>query len=128
MREQFSPPEDAEIHIFYAYENQEIHQRLISVAIQLRMIDDILMQNSRTREFAETTVGHLNETGSLSLREACNKIIHASEIEILLPAKPVIVLHGKKGSEAWKAEFDLLGFVSNAMNLAASYDEDWGIQ
>jgi hypothetical protein len=128
IREAFSPPEKAEIHIFYAYEDQEIHQTLISIAAQLRMIDDILMQNSRTREFAETLVGRLNETGILSLREACNKIIHAREIEILLPTKREIVLHGKKGSESWKAGFDILDFVRNAMNLVMSYDEDWDMQ
>lgn len=128
IREEFSPPEDAEIHIFHAYEDQEIHQTLISVAVQLRMIDDSLMQNSRTRESAQTIVGRLNETDILSLREACNKIIHAREIQILLPAKPGIVLHGKKGSESWKAEFDILGFVRNAMKLVVCYDEDWDIQ
>jgi hypothetical protein len=128
IREEFSPPENAMIHIFYAYEVQEIHQTLISVAVQLRMIDDILMQNSRTRQFAETVVGRLNVTGILSFRETCNKIIHAKEIEILLPAKPEIVLHGEKGSESWKAEFDILDFVRNAMNLVVSYDENWNIQ
>ena len=128
IREEFPPPQAAEIHIFYAYEDQEIHQTLISVAVQLRMIDDVLMQKRRGREFAEGIVGRLDEAGILSLREACNKIIHAREIEIQLPAKPQIVLHGRKGSQAWKAELDILDFVRNAMSLVVAYDEDWDLQ
>ena len=125
LRDDFPPSEDAEIHIFYAYEEQEIHQILISIAVQLRMMDDILKQNSRAREFGETVIGRLNETDALSLREACNKVIHAREIEIPLPIKPEIVLHGKKGGEVWRAEFKIFDFARSAMNLVAFYDENY---
>ena len=62
------------------------------------------------------------------MREACNKIIHAKEIEILLPNKPEIVLRGKKGNEFWKANFDILEFTRKAMSFLIVYDEAWDIQ
>ena len=128
IREVFIPPTDADIHLFYAYEDQEIHQALIYVAIQLRMIDDILIQNNRNREFVETEIGFLNETDILTLRDACNKIIHAEEIEVGLPSSPEIILHGSKSGDPWKAKFAILDFVKSTMRLVDAYDEDWEIQ
>ncbi len=55
----------------------------------------------------------------LSLREACNKIIHATKIHFdvseneigVLYVNPHIYLYGKKFDKDWKAKLDVLDFA-----------------
>jgi hypothetical protein len=54
----------------------------------------------------------------LTLREACNKIIHASRIRFDVddarrPTKlnPVLYVYGEKYGQEWKARLDLLAFA-----------------
>jgi hypothetical protein len=61
---------------------------------------------------------------SLTLREACNKIIHAKEIDFDIKRStkefysidPVVYLLGEKGNKSWEARLDIVQYVRSYMN------------
>jgi hypothetical protein len=106
------------------FEGDEITRILLAVAITARVIDD---RNNKVLDLVARDCGTLiatdangtKETG-LSLREACNKIIHAkkvrfdsSELETTQRyLNPVIYLYGERHQgQEWKAVLDVITFA-----------------
>jgi hypothetical protein len=131
------------IHVFNmfsnAFEKQNIQELLISIAVRLRMIDDSLNINNEKLIDGETNdVGTLRKgtgktEGVLTIREACNKIIHAALIEY---SSDIIEVRGKKNSylkaevflydkvdkSGWKAKIDIIKFVKVGTHVCEVYD------
>jgi hypothetical protein len=109
----------------------EVKRSLISSAVALR----ICLDESHPQEFArmKTNCGKLYPNWTkqrkkfevLSLREACNKVIHATEIneDLVIPnralnpdnegayLRPRLYLYGTKGKQNWKAILSIVDFV-----------------
>ena len=123
-----------------AFERQDIQEFLISIAVKLRMIDDGLNIGRENQINGESNnVGTLiKRTGKsgeeiLTIREACNKIIHSVLIEYssdLLKArgkkktylKAELFLYDKSDKSGWKAMLDIVKFVKVGTNVCELYD------
>ena len=112
-------------------EKVEIHELLLKLAAGYRVQQD--QQPNIGGQTGSSNVnpwhddcGHFwpnvdDETNErLSLREACNKIIHATEFEhvyaeyldpLHYSLAPMIRLYGHRNKNKWKAELDILKFV-----------------
>ncbi len=117
-----------------------IQEKLISTAIKLRMIDDQFKKLSKEPVFLNNKTGVLktkNKTIDLTLREACNKIIHAVKfspknytrngLESRKHFLPKVNLEGDYHKKGWKATLDIKKYVSEGLCLVKQYDEDWEI-
>jgi hypothetical protein len=110
---------------------EEIAARLLTTAVILRAWDDRLEQIEEPSEAVEhrrsKTCGTLEEDlGSgrvvgLTLREACNKIIHAERttfdvegVEIRF-INPVIYLYGSRRKEKWRAALNIIEYAEIGM-------------
>jgi hypothetical protein len=100
-------------------EEDEITRILLSVAITARVIDDLA---DGVFDFVALDCGVLEQGKSvsgLSLREACNKIIHATKIRFDVDCNaagqeyvnPFIYLYGEKGGVPWRATLHVLEFA-----------------
>lgn len=106
------------------WEDDEITRILLAVAITARVIDD----REENKVFDKAgDCGTLSETGTnanpdkpLTLREACNKIIHAQKVRLDLSEteacqsylNPIIYLYGQKmNGVKWKATLDIIEFA-----------------
>jgi hypothetical protein len=113
-------------------EESFLQERIIYVAIRLRIIDDSLIKNSKTNYSAlskQWICGkiHYNYRDAkkireqqCSIREACNKIIHAEifnwnrkgkSINSLEGLKPKITVYGKLKNESWKCTISVEDFI-----------------
>lgn len=96
---------------------------ITSILIRSAAIARIIINQKKIKiNEKNSVVGNLEQHGKigvLSLREACNKIIHADNVlfevvEIkkgLFAREPGIMLVGKKNGEKWEAEIDILEFI-----------------
>lgn len=124
------------------FEEAEIQRLLLTVAVRIRILDDDL-QELHTEDtskwfvgvgklFLDSNQGHFID---LTLREACNKIIHARlfnfireeeapEGECLFPLLPKIAIYGTRQRSAvfWKANLDIEGFVNAAISITEESD------
>ena len=106
------------------HEGDEITRILLAVAITARVIDD--RQNKVFDAISEScgtlvdVVATPGEESPLSLREACNKIIHAQKIRFDLSEtdahqtylNPLIYLYGQRQNGAeWKATLNVIEFA-----------------
>jgi hypothetical protein len=106
------------------FEKSELSRKLISVAVIIRNMDE----QAWNANYKKIPVGELipneeDDPGSiepLSLREACNKIIHALEVDFYhgvdnvtedTPLSCRIRLRGEKSSKKWLAIIDLFKFL-----------------
>jgi hypothetical protein len=100
-------------------EEDEITRILLSVAITARVIDDLA---DGVFDFVADDCGTLewaNKAKPLTLREACNKIIHASKVRFDVEhsaggqayVMPFIYLYGEKNGVEWRATLDVLKFA-----------------
>jgi hypothetical protein len=110
------------------FEDDEITRILLSCAITARVVDD--RENGDLSRLAGP-VGLLAEpvdapAGPLTLREACNKIIHAKKrrfdvehTEEMQPyVNPTIYLYGLRSSGGeWKATLDVIAFAREYVNV-----------
>jgi len=132
------------IHVFNmflnAFEKQNIQELLISIAVRLRMIDDRLNINHKKQINGERNdVGTLTKgTGKagdkiLTIRDACNKVIHATLIEYSSDSielrgkkktylKPELFLYDKTDKSGWKAKIDIIRFVKIGTHVCKVYD------
>lgn len=105
---------------------KEITRILINSAIVARIIDD---QKDSSSSFSAQSLecGLLivdNKKSILTLREACNKIIHAKNIgfEITETAtkysfvESKILLTGKKNGKNWDAEINVVDYIRSYLN------------
>ena len=109
-------------------EFDEITRILISSAITARIIDD---RNERflSKEGSECgkLINNLNnpkEDVPLTLREACNKIIHAEKIRTDLEEEnhkkyfnPIMYFYGKYKGLEWKATLDVIQYATKYYEL-----------
>jgi hypothetical protein len=132
------------IHIFNmflnAFEKQNIQELLISIAVRLRMIDDRLNTNAEKEINGDINdVGRLTKTAAkdgeniLTIRDACNKIIHATLIEYSSAVlelkgkkktylKPELFLYDKMNKSGWKVRLDIIKFVKIGTAVCEMYD------
>ncbi len=120
---------DAFTHL-QQYGNDEITRILLVVAITARVIDD---REKKVFDLVAGDCGNISETGKdkgLSLREACNKIIHAQKLrfdqtepddkEKLL--NPVIFLSGYSSSGTeWNAKLDVIAFAKEYIDCVRHF-------
>jgi hypothetical protein len=108
------------------YFDVETQRILISAATISRVIDDNEEEMFRLRNF-DTVCGVLikdlkNGTEKdLTLREACNKIMHATKYRYdvdkeRLFIRPTIYLYGSYKNKDWKATLDIIRFASQYLN------------
>lgn len=128
---------------FILQEQYLIKKYLISLAIKLRMVDDLMKSHKKIgyTHFPKNKVGVIkegNKKNDLTIREACNKIIHANNIifkfkysqhgsKKIRYLAPEIVFHGKKGKTSWEAIVKILQLVNLALELCIVYDESWDV-
>ncbi len=115
------------------FQEREIGRGLLSVVVAIRNAMD---QNPARADYwlegIDTTVGVLypivdgNEQAPLTIREACNKVIHCSSINFHyvcdlprrgLALEPKIHLYGSHGNRDWKATLDIDRFIHVAAQL-----------
>ena len=115
---------------FDEFESDEITRILLTVAITVRVIDD---HESRMFDFLALNCGCLtSNTGgtmlvsALTVREACNKVLHASKIEFertTLPngrcfLQPRIHLSGTDHrQQTWQANLDIVLFCRECTSI-----------
>lgn len=111
-------------------EEATLQEKMISVAIRLRILDDYVLgknEPSYTVEAKKWIVGSLDDRRGkkepLKLREACNKIIHAelfnwhrygtsrSDMHGLAPQ---VIVHGSRGKQKWRCRIAVDQFVECA--------------
>lgn len=104
----------------------EASRVLLQSATILRMLDDESEAEKQERNmFYCGTLETPNGTETLSLREACNKIIHGRKInfDILLTEAahesfgPFVYIYGAKGKLAWKAKISIRRYLTFAAGL-----------
>jgi hypothetical protein len=98
------------------FEVSEISRRLISLAVVLRSaLDDSSLDPELTVGRLTPNVAELSRVEDLSLREACNKIIHAQDIDLAPgfreqderpPISRKVLLRGFHRESEWTAELD----------------------
>lgn len=110
----------------------EVTRILLSAAVSLRVIDDRDVGVLAAAEPCGTLMPDVDREGAgpLSLREACNKILHATRINFdverldggdinqvgISPPylHPTIYLYGTHRGRAWKATLDVMAFIRGA--------------
>lgn len=109
------------------HEESLITQLLIESAVLIRVKDDLFVQQRGiSTEANRTMVGRFGApaekplSSELSVREACNKIIHAKLINFDVSREdqwrsrhlnPIIYLYGEQRKSDWKAELDVIKWV-----------------
>jgi hypothetical protein len=113
----------------------EVTRIMVSSAVALRIVFD--RENPKIFKKLKTDCGKLypdwagkKQKVALSLREACNKIIHATEIrfDVVSPRghlphypgsyiRPQLYLYGKKDKLEWRAKLSLIDFVKQAARV-----------
>ena len=125
-----------------------VSELLLEVSIKFRVVQDFLKnEDFGIAEFKElerkATPGivlgrFLPSLSKLPIREACNKIIHATEVRLTwINAKDqegsyeywngTVILQGVKGRQGWECELDLINFCIAMERLIAglSVEVDW---
>lgn len=121
----------------------EISRLLIEVAVTIRMLDDMAGAHVVSIGFDIGTLDDGSGRRALSLREACNKIIHATSVafdlgggcttyvskageeltECITYVRPTTLeLRGAKGDNVWSAELDIMPFIKAATMVTYRYD------
>lgn len=114
-------------------EEDTLQEKMISVAIRLRILDDYALgkkEPSYQIAAKKWIVGSLDDRKGkrepLTLREACNKIIHAelfnwrrygdsrSDVHGLAPQ---VIVHGSRGTHRWRCRIEVDQFVECACFL-----------
>lgn len=106
------------------FEKVEIENLMLQIATLFRYTDTSALENLTFHQRWNPKVGKLEEpigrqTKDLTLREACNKIIHAKEIKYEVIngdyecnrfLKPTIYLYGKRQENKWRAILNVKDF------------------
>jgi len=114
-------------------EKKIIEENIIITAINIRMILDRFCKANRKLVFPYNTVGEFVESSKhevLDLKEACNKIIHCLQYEILSEDNVLlseIKIYGEKGNKQWHVKLDGIKYIINGLFLLKEYDEDWAL-
>jgi hypothetical protein len=119
------------------HEFTEVSGLLMSTAVRLRVLEDRGEVPAQGMQRHCGTLTSRQVTKPLTVREACNKIIHARKVQLrishrdaedaALPSptteymEPFILLHGTLGRTTWRAFLDLVKFVRAVLALRAVY-------
>ena len=126
----------SQLHRLPLSERWLIKEFLISIAIKIRMIDDLMSAHGRKSYLPVESVVDIECEGEIThdnLREACNKIIHATSLNFQHDSShdealiPKMILRGTKGKNKWIARLDIIPFTRAACELCNTYDEDWTV-
>ncbi len=103
-----------------------IKRYLADIAIQVRMIDDLMKSRDKTHHVPEFTVGEITsqKNSELTIRESCNKIIHAISIEIKANEAVLIGQHYKS---EWAVKINIKDFIKAALFVVNRFEEDWDV-
>ena len=121
------------------YRKAESTRILVSSAVALRIAFD--QHPKALAKLSRGTCGVLfpnwtkRTREDLTLREACNKIVHATEIrdDVVIPDKrrnpdqegsyvrPLLYLYGTKDKQKWRAQLSIVEFVSGAASVFARH-------
>ena len=125
---------DDSVALLLDFQESEITRILTSTAISARIIDD---RDDKYLNDHNTSCGELisnienpNSAIPLSLREACNKIIHATKIHYdvselkngLRYLNPTIYYYGRFKGKDWKAILDIEKYVFNYVTYITQYN------
>ena len=126
--------------VYYAnlqqrFEELEIQDLLLRLAVRIRILEDAYRET--WQEPWSKSVGSLfddstrKENVPLSLREACNKVIHARHVnfcrtgaaeedEVIFPLLPTVILYGTRVRSPifWKCELQINEFLDSALTIA----------
>jgi hypothetical protein len=108
----------------------EVTRIHVSSAVMLRILDD---NNDGLIAFRRSC-GKLQEDRSkarridLTLREACNKIIHARDVnwdvvrqqDLDAYIRPFVYLYGSKGKLKWRTKLNLVDYVRHGLHAISS--------
>ena len=131
LRDDLDTPYLSVLNLRDACEKEEIHELLLKLAASYRVQQDQVPGYNRSTGRANVNPYHDKcgvlyadtselKTQVLTLREACNKIIHATGFEHVYKRNnqiddwslaPRMILHGERNGTEWKAELDILLFV-----------------
>jgi predicted nucleic-acid-binding Zn-ribbon protein len=113
------------------FESDEITRILLYLSILARVIDD---RENRFFKVLATNCGYLYkgkdllEKQDLSLREACNKIIHATKISSDIDKSsqpphlnPVMYFYGTDSGKDWKAELNVIEFAKKYTSVVCKF-------
>jgi hypothetical protein len=123
---------DDPIYQLQECEEEEITRILLVLAITARVIDD---REDHIYEVVGTNCGSFQRDASnpadeeLTLREACNKIIHAKKIRLDMEEdgngqrylNPFIYIYGKQGEMGWKATLDVIRFAKEYVTCVSRF-------
>jgi hypothetical protein len=115
-------------HVSAEFRESEIIRLMVEIATQYRLMDWGVASTNRSKHYKVGVVGALSVDGvpgaqDLTMREACNKIIHAQEIAFDVTKvrkqndhffNPVIHVRGEKGKVGWEASIDIVWFCNAA--------------
>ena len=104
------------------FEYSEISRRLVGLAVLLRStLDATGRDGSDVVGELVADVDHPEVIADLTLREACNKIIHARQVDLspgpvreLPPVGNRFVLEGQYRDKVWRATLDVFTFLGSA--------------
>lgn len=113
------------------YEKSEIEHLLLQIATLFRSADTAALNKLTFNQRWNPNVGKLEQPiGSnaedLTLREACNKIIHVKEIKYEVIngeydwnryLKPTMYLYGQQSKEKWRAILDVKAFCFETCHI-----------
>lgn len=125
----FKLDEKSKYSIFNTFKDiefTEAQKRLISIAVICR--NELENNGKRELELEENNIGTIlikNKKDNLDLRETCNKIIHAKNIEFETSStdkwsgylKSKIYLYGTYKGEEWKATINVYKFINSCFIL-----------
>jgi hypothetical protein len=109
-------------HLAGEFESDESTHLLLAIAISVRTA------LNRDTEIGRLSCGELTDgTGTtlLTVREACNKVIHAEKIRAdveldgrrIVRQNPVMLFEGTRDGKKWTARLDLEPFASHLLRL-----------
>ena len=107
------------------FELSEVSKKLISLAITLRNIIEN-RQTDTTHKIVGSWIKDIEKTDELkplNLREACNKIIHALDVEFFETNQEEMILNwkvrlfGSHNKKKWQADIDIKNFLECAFQL-----------
>lgn len=131
---------------YFGWLKSIVSNRLITCAVKMRLLEDILRRHAEDTNLAcleeEATAGLVfakfpGDVPGASLREACNKIIHATEVSLtwkrLRGEKDlefwtgIVLLEGDKRGNQWKVVLYVNEFCTALDRLLSALEEsvDW---
>ncbi len=119
------------------FEQTEIATLLLAIAVRVRLLDDRgeIPKSAMARICGSLITGASRRENKvpLTLREACNKIVHCRQLQIrvsfldgfdaTLPSptsdhmETSLLLHGKWNGKTWRASLDLIKFVKAILGM-----------